>query len=318
MMHLHPSLPRTATHRRRDLVRSGLRRGVLAVAVVFALPGCAKRATFTTGAVDDAPNAGDTGDIDEPDETPTGTTGDGDGDGDGDDPCDTFLGCLDVAETCGWCDFWAQDCGQGEKCTPIPSTPGSGAWDAHICVPVGTAPPGSACTMVDGIDGADTCDATGMCLGLDPSGVGTCTEFCVGSPDNHSCPKTGNECFLLNDGILNICPSTCDPLLAGQCPPGQTCTAGFEGGNLNGFICFAPAAEGISGEACECANCCADGHTCTSAASYGPDCADDLCCTEYCDVTDLAFTCVGQGQQCIALFDPNDPNYANVGACMVP
>ena len=44
----------------------------------------------------------------------------------------------------------------------------------------------------------------------------------------------------------------------------------------------------------------------------------DLCCTEHCDITDAAFTCAGPDQQCVALFEPTDPYYANVGACMVP
>ena len=122
----------------------------------------------------------------------------------------------------------------------------------------------------------------------------------------------------LNGGVLNLCLPGCSPLVAGSCPVGETCVAAYEGDTLGGFICFPPAAEGITGESCECANCCAEGNLCTDAATYGPDCAYDLCCTEYCDINDGGFTCAGGGQQCIALFDPNDPNYANVGACQIP
>ena len=57
---------------------------------------------------------------------------------------------------------------------------------------------------------------------------------------------------------------------------------------------------------------------CTDAPTYGIDCAFDLCCTEYCDLNDGVFTCVGQDQQCIPLFDASDPNYADVGACQIP
>ncbi len=243
----------------------------------------------------------------------------GDGDGDGDD-CESFLGCLDVKPPIPSCDFWDdEDCEEGEKCTPIPSTPGSGAWDLFVCVPAGTEAPGSTCSFIDATSGEDTCDATSMCLDVDAdTGEGTCTELCVGSAENNSCPQTGNTCWLLNDGQLPVCLGDCSPLNTGECPPGQTCTAGFEGGTLNGFICFAPAASGITGEECDCANCCADGHLCTDAPTYGTDCAFDLCCTEYCDITDGGFGCAGTGQQCIPLFEDSNPNYADVGACQIP
>ena len=54
------------------------------------------------------------------------------------------------------------------------------------------------------------------------------------------------------------------------------------------------------------------------AASFGPGCESNDCCTELCDLNDTAFTCAGPDQQCVALFDPDDPNFANVGACLVP
>ena len=105
--------------------------------------------------------------------------------------------------------------------------------------------------------------------------------------------------------------------LRASCPPVRPASRPWAGDTLDGFICFPPAAEGITGESCECANCCADAHMCIDAASYGPGCAYDLCCTEYCDITDLAFTCAGPDQQCVALFEPTN-YYANVGACMMP
>ena len=187
---------------------------------------------------------------------------------------------------------------------------------------VGTEPPLAPCTIVEGADpynATDTCDATGKCYDLDPdTGIGTCIEMCVGSPESASCPITGFDCPVLSNGYFYLCFPGCSPLDAGSCPLGETCVAAYEGDTLGGFICFPPAAEGITGESCECANCCADAHMCTDAASYGPGCAYELCCTEYCDITDLAFTCAGPDQQCVALFESTDPLYANVGACMVP
>ena len=124
------------------------------------------------------------------------------------------------------------------------------------------------------------------------------------------------SCRKLNQGVLNICLTSCNPLLTGECPMGQTCVAAFEGQELDGFICFPPAAEGVSGDECSCANCCAQGHMCVSAAEYGPGCQFDLCCTEYCD-TEGSDACSGSGQSCVALFDPSTPEVGNVGQCVV-
>jgi hypothetical protein len=180
-------------------------------------------------------------------------------------------------------------------------------------------------TIAGGLNGEDTCDASSMCYPFDgTTGIGTCVEFCVGSPDNAECPISQTECSQLSSSPLALCLPGCSPLPSdgvpgiGECWAGQECVAASEGDNITGFICYPLAAEGAAGESCECANCCAAGNLCTSAANYGPSCAGESCCTEYCDVTDLAFTCGGAGQECLALFEPTDPHYANVGACMVP
>ena len=116
------------------------------------------------------------------------TTGDGDGDG---DDCGSFLGCDDMPMS-NFCDFWAQDCPDGEKCTSIASDPSSGAWDAFVCVPEGSEPPGSACQGGDGPQGTDTCDKTGMCYDVDAeTGIGTCVEFCQAPESAPTCPQSG-------------------------------------------------------------------------------------------------------------------------------
>ena len=253
----------------------------------------------------------------------TGIDGDSAGGDTGGEDCDSFLGCMDVACLTIMCDWWAQDCGAGKKCGAIASTPGSGSWDANVCMSVGCEPPGAPCMKVDDpapcASQTDTCDATSICMDVDAdTGIGTCVEMCTGSPEDPACPQTGLECAQLNGGVLNLCVPGCDPLLPGSCPDGEVCTAAYQGDSIRSFICFPPVTEGTTGESCECTNCCADGHMCTSAASYGPTCAYDLCCTEYCDITDAAFTCAGPDQQCVALFEPTDPVWSNVGACMVP
>ena len=176
----------------------------------------------------------------------------------------------------------------------------------------------------DPYDATDTCDVSGLCYDIDPdTGVGTCIEMCSGSPDNAGCPITGWECKQNGGGVLPLCLPECTPLPETcpecvDCPDGLNCVAALAGDTLVGFTCFPPAAEGTIGESCQCANCCATGLMCTDAEVYGQGCAYDLCCTEYCDITDLAFTCAGPGQQCVALFEPTDPVWAHVGACMVP
>ena len=188
----------------------------------------------------------------------------------------------------------------------------------HICVDVGSNR--RLRTICRGRIPTTPRDATGKCYDLDPdTGIGTCIEMCVGPPENPRCPHHGYDCSTAISGSgLALCFPGCSPLDAGSCPLGETCVAAYQGDSISDFICWPAYAEGITGESCECANCCADGHMCTDAATYGPGCVYDLCCTEYCDITDAAFTCAGPDQQCVALFDPADPVYANVGACMVP
>ncbi|MGB1698914.1 MAG: hypothetical protein ACPHRO_03095 [Nannocystaceae bacterium] len=325
------------------IIRPPHLRAALAALTLLAPLGCTKRSGLTGGS--EGASDGDATDSDaDTDAEATGSdTNDASGgsdesgtcgsltgiDGDsaagdtGGEDCDSFLGCMDVACLISTCDWWAQDCGAGQKCSAIVSTPGSGSWDANVCMSVGCEPPGAPCMKVDDpapcSNPTDTCDATSICMSVDAdTGIGTCVEMCTGSPEDPACPQTGLQCAQLNGGVLNLCVPGCDPLLPGSCPDGEACSPAYQGDSISSFICLPAAAEGISGESCECANCCADGHTCTSAASYGPNCADDLCCTEYCDLNDAAFTCAGQDQQCIALFDASDPNYADVGACQIP
>lgn len=90
--------------------------------------------TATTGEEEESSTSGVTTGDDE--------TGNEDGGG--------FLDAGDdgIEEPIPMCDHWAQDCGDDQKCTPIPSTPGSGTWDANVCVLAGDQPPGSECTQI--------------------------------------------------------------------------------------------------------------------------------------------------------------------------
>jgi hypothetical protein len=309
---------------------------LLAAAALLAAPGCNKRSSLTeTGDAGDTAAASD--DATSDDATSGGDASTSGGDGDTgmdtasddstdttDDDCGGFLGCPDMPRRVVECDYWAQDCPEGQKCRPASTIPGDPSWNTTICVDAGTDPLLAPCTLVEDADpygATDTCDEQGMCLFTGGSGI--CHEFCAGDPENPTCPITGWECDIAATGTLDVCIPRCAPI-PGVCPdcwdcPGdQACIAAWEGDTLGGFICFPLSAEGAAGESCECANCCAAGLMCTDAATYGPGCAFDLCCTEFCDITNLALMCTGPDQQCVALFDPTDPHYANVGACMVP
>ena len=273
---------------------------------------------------DDAANSG--GEEDAADDSADGSGASmsgrgGDGSATDDGGCAGFLGCDDVPTMPEMCDFWAQDCQDGQKCTNVASTPGSPAWDAHFCVPAGSQAIGESCTLADGPQGTDTCDASSMCFDIDPATMtGTCVGYCQGPEAAPTCPEESGAfiCTKLSNGYFNLCLPGCNPLLTGDCPAGQNCVPAFDAGEIGGFQCYPPAAEGLAGEGCACANCCASGLLCVAAEEFGPDCAFDRCCTEHCDITDPSFTCGGSDQQCVALFAPGTPVVGNVGQCVVP
>ena len=251
----------------------------------------------------------------------TGIDGDSAGGDTGGEDCDSFLGCMDVACLTIMCDWWAQDCGAGKKCGAIASTPGSGSWDANVCMSVGCEPPGAPCMKVDDpapcASQTDTCDATSICMDVDAdTGIGTCVEMCTGTPDDPACPVSGQTCRQLFSGVLNVCLPDCNPLLPGACAPGLACVPEVADDSVAGFVCLDDYGGPLSGESCSW-GACAAGHMCIDAASFGPGCDGNDCCTEFCDLTDAAFTCAGQDQQCVALFDPADPLYGNVGRCQL-
>lgn len=79
------------------------------------------------------------------------------------------------------CDPLAQDCPEGEKCTPFAST--GGTWDDYKCVPVlGELGPGESCTYDDPVLATDDCGSTSMCYD------GVCRSFCKPPYDTPACP----------------------------------------------------------------------------------------------------------------------------------
>ena len=251
-----------------------------------------------------------------------GPTGDDDDGGEADtDPCASFLGCVDVPPPED-CDFWAQDCPSGEKCTPVPGA-GEHVWK---CVPVleDATGPGSACSFPDGLPrGTDTCAAGSWCALPDEDLNLRCVEVCSGSPASPGCPGIADGwCTEFDQGKVNLCLSPCDPTGPNDCRPGQACrplSGSVDGGvgqAVEGFSCILPSVfqtPGKVGETCSCDTCCEPGLLCARAADLAGACEGSSCCTPLCSVAAQA---CGGAEACVALFEPDNARYADVGACL--
>lgn len=124
------------------------------------------------------------------------------------------------------CDVLAEDCPVGQKCMPYVRDGGGTSWNGLKCVPVDPAPVGvgEACDAPgNGLTGVDNCDKHVMCWDVD-NDMGVCAAMCV---DNACAP--GFNCFIANDGVLNLCLQACDVNLP-DCPPGTGCLPVLGGG----------------------------------------------------------------------------------------
>ena len=227
-----------------------------------------------------------------------------------------FLGCEDIPGDP--CDSWAQDCPEGQKCTPVITE--GGAWDTVDCVDViGSDEPGELCTMKDVASGIDSCVKGAMCWDVDAQGVGYCVALCTGTPDAPVCETKTGICWLSGGGVLNLCPWSCDPLVQ-DCPRADDVCYAFSAD----FAC-APDASGDQGQAndaCESLNLCDPGLMCADPALVGLGCPEGStgCCTPFCEFPGGA--CPNPDQQCVQYFDPmdlpaDDP-WLGIGYCGLP
>ncbi len=222
------------------------------------------------------------------------------------------------------CDIWAQDCPTGQKCMPW-ADDGGGAWNATKCTPVSPNPNqvGDPCTTEGGgTSGADDCDVAAMCWNVDgETGIGTCVDFCTGSPASPECEDPGDVCLITNEGSLILCLPICDPILQ-NCGTNEGCYL------VDGItITCGPdssGAGGIYGDPCEFDNSCDPGLYCAPADTV-PDCVGAAgCCSQWCDLTtsDPSSVCGGLagGQECVSYYDPGTapPGFDHVGLCAIP
>lgn len=263
--------------------------------------------------------------------TSSNSNGDGDGDtdpGDGDGDGDAETGDADSNTTDGnltfvppedipgikACDNFVQDCPMGEKCVPYASS--GGVWDATKCVPVmGDQAAGDSCTYSGIVDAIDDCDENTHCwdvMDVDGVSMGVCTPFCEGTVDNPIC-GSDTSCLVANDGSINLCIATCDPLLQDCQGDGIACYWAN-----NDFNCIFSTQDIAEGEPCGYINDCARGLICLDA-SVLPSCQAGACCASYCALSEGG-PCSVEGTECTAFFEEGvaKPGLEDTGVCIIP
>jgi hypothetical protein len=216
------------------------------------------------------------------------------------------------------CDVWAQDCWPSDKCQAW-ANDGGMHWNATRCSLVDKAPAslGASCFATsDGYSGTDTCDWDTMCWNVDATtDLGTCVARCGGSEASPSCAE-GLTCFGSNEGVINLCVPSCDPLEP-ACADGFACVQS----SFDEFGCIpAGLVPSEAGSPCEDWNGCGTGLVCTTSASL-PSCEASSCCASLCDVT-AADSCIDGVDDviCDRLFDQGSApaGLDDVGVCRLP
>ncbi len=287
---------------------------ILLTTGALALPACSDKDSTesTSTTINDEIGDSDTtsGDGDG-DTSATSTTGDTTGDGDGDtNGTSGFVPTTDIPSVSS-CDPFAQDCNEGEKCVAYAS--GGGTWDANKCVMImGDGQPGDPCMGSDAATSTDDCGADSWCWDVNMEGVGTCTPFCTGTADAPVC-GANQSCSIANEGSINLCLTTCDPLLQ-DCDVGKACF--YDG---TGFVCANATQDIPTGEVCGFINDCVAGNICLAPESF-PSCAGASCCGQFCDLADPGFVCAPAGTECVSFYEEGmaPPGYEDVGVCVLP
>lgn len=222
-------------------------------------------------------------------------------------PPPEWVGC--APEHGGPCTTWAENCPEGQKCTPE-SSPLAFAF----CAPIVADPAllGEPCETPFGEDfWADECEQGTLCAGVDPVDQGpVCVAHCKGDGQQPICPM-GTGCRRTDGGGVAICLPACDPL-GPPCADGTVCVPGE-----TGFVCARDESGPLGNLHTKCSEPvqCDAGLTCV-ASSGVPGCENTKgrCCTPYCDIG--APTCP-QGKTCVPLFEPGDApsDWSHVGVC---
>ncbi|MEM6292086.1 MAG: hypothetical protein AAGA54_12500, partial [Myxococcota bacterium] len=246
------------------------------------------------------------------------TAGPGDDASTGDESSSTGFNFVDPDQQppIDGCDQFAQDCPEGEKCTPAGFENEAG-WSVTRCVPVAPEPAtlGEPCTVEGAANsGMDNCDIGTMCWSIDPDTLqGECVGLCEGDIADPTCADPNAECIISSEAILTLCIPQCDPLQIGACGDDQLCVP-----TGSGFVCAPDESQGGGALWDDCAfiNACDDGLLCAPTSAFcDPDA--EGCCTPYCDLTSPSCP---EGLPCTPFFpeDGAPPAFEDVGVCIVP
>jgi hypothetical protein len=181
---------------------------------------------------------------------------------------------------------------------------------------MGDQQPGEPCIDSPATEATDDCDGSGMCWDLeevDGQLVGTCVQFCTGTPDDPMCPEW-SSCQICGGFCPHVCIPECDPLLQ-NCEEGGTACYWA----IDKFQCITTTRGVPTGEPCGFINDCAAGNTCISAEALA-SCNGDSCCSTWCHV-EQPDPCesILPGTVCEPRFEEGTapPDLAHVGVCAV-
>ncbi len=221
------------------------------------------------------------------------------------------------------CEVVAQDCPEGQKCTPYASG-GDLKRDSTQCIDVAdpAQPAGEACQVEEWpASGLDNCDSTSMCFNVDENTLeGTCKAFCAGNSWPYTCEDPLAHCLLANDMLIAVCVRDCDPLKQ-DCAEGQACYPTEEGTYECGWD-----QSGMAGQyqsVCTSHHDCAAGRLCVPS-EFVYDCEAERCCTDYCpldseELDDEPCPDTEKGMTCLGLYQALDVPASNqaFGACLL-
>ncbi len=178
------------------------------------------------------------------------------------------------------CDVWDPVCPETEKCIAW-SNDESGIWNDARCTGVGLRDVGEPCSVQDGpTAGIDNCVLGAMCWGVDPeTNDGHCIAQCRGSENAPVCDSPSTACVIGNDGSLNVCAPTCDPLNQ-RCAEDEACYGDLDSMST---VCLRPGTPLVSGPDLATPALCPPGSTAVPP-ERDVNCEDaELCCVSWCD-----------------------------------
>lgn len=208
------------------------------------------------------------------------------------------------------CDLFTQNCPPGMKCTFFSENVYKEA-PVSTCVPLAPEPqpPDQPCHFNEPGMGLDDCELGSFCLPWlsDQAGNSSCVSLC--EAETFACADDAHACIIM-DTPLFWCHFTCD-VLKQDCAEGLACSLQRCLSVSTGFFDRQP------GEPCEAFEQCIPRSVC-GAAEYVPNCPDERCCTELCDLQTPG-VCALAGQSCQPIPERDTLGSAlpeGVGLCM--